>query len=539
MTGVAAQHALNARRAQLTEQLLDGSLLAVRDHTREHGAKLRLLRDALRQLRVADQHRHRNVKHGGTAVQKRLRQLLRFLHADGMHRFARRRGDRRAAAEDLQLYLRHLSAQGSQLGQKIAAHRVDRRSGEAEPRFDRHLGFFAEVGRAAGLLQPFDKRLLRQLPQLRRLGNGSLGHTAPPLRVLHGKLCRLSGADQRIEGHAHTRKLAALIGLPRLREQIAVGFQILTDAEHLRTDPARVISLREALAGKHPFELPLVFFGDFSVGKRRSVDARDDRHVLGTLHPSLELDGSDAEACQIVQLRDEAVVAQGKRIALLSATEAVGQAAGLRALSAVAAAAADDGGKIALPRIAHTQRPMGKYFNFNRAVFADVGNVLAPKLTRQNDAAAAHFRRLQNAVEVVDAHLRAGVHLHGGRQSAAEPYGAGILHDEGVDTGLGGLPHQFLHLRSFPIGRQRVDRQMHAHAANVAVAHRLAQLVQCEIFRTRAGVERAAAKVDRVRTVLHGGAQRIHRPCRGQQFHHGSLLPVFKFKTRLKSHCIS
>ena len=51
---------------------------------------------------------------------------------------------------------------------------------------------------------------------------------------------------------------------------------------------------------------------------------------------------------------------------------------------------------------------------------------------------------------------------------------------------------------------------MHLHAAHMAVDNRLLQLVGREILRAHAGVEPVISKINRIGSVLHGGAQRLH-----------------------------
>ena len=61
---------------------------------------------------------------------------------------------------------------------------------------------------------------------------------------------------------------------------------------------------------------------------------------------------------------------------------------------------------------------------------------------------------------------------------------------------------------------------MHLCAAHMAVGDRLLKLVRGKIPRAHAGIKHAAAQIDRVRAVLHGGTQRFHRAGRRQQFNH-------------------
>ena len=76
-------------------------------------------------------------------------------------------------------------------------------------------------------------------------------------------------------------------------------------------------------------------------------------------------------------------------------------------------------------------------------------------------------------------------------------------------------------LRQLAVRDEGIERQVDPHAAHMAVAHRLRQLVQCEIARTCAGIEPLRAQIDRIGTVADGGVQRIKGPGGGEQFEHG------------------
>ena len=87
------------------------------------------------------------------------------------------------------------------------------------------------------------------------------------------------------------------------------------------------------------------------------------------------------------------------------------------------------------------------------------------------------------------------------------------------------MADQLADSRYFPVGYQGIESQMDRHAANMAVFDGFGQGLGCEIFRALAGVEGAAAQIDRVGTVLHRRAQGLHRPGRSQQFQHNIFSP--------------
>ena len=100
---------------------------------------------------------------------------------------------------------------------------------------------------------------------------------------------------------------------------------------------------------------------------------------------------------------------------------------------------------------------------------------------------------------------------HRRRNLLAQLHHTKILHDECVHPEHGRRPDDLCRARHLPVGDERVERQMHLHAAHMAVDNRLLQFVGGEILRAHAGVEHIISKINRVRSVLYGGAQRLHR----------------------------
>jgi len=331
--------------------------------------------------------------------------------------------------------------------------------------------------------------------------------------VLDGELRLLAAAEHRVEPHGHARRLGLFVACAGRREKFPVLGLLLPRAEHVGAGLVLVVALCEALAGKYGLELLKILRRDVLSIQRRAVELCDNRHIFGPLHASLDLDGGYAHPGQLVQLPDEAVVAQAQGVArVLEPAVPVGQAAGLRALAAVAAPPADHGGQIALPRIAHAERAVHEHLELHGAAAGDARDLLARQLPRQHDAAEAQLRRLLHALERVDAHLRRGVEHRVGRQLAHELRHAEILHDERVHAQQGRRTHDLGRARHLPVGDKRVERQMHLDPADMAIDHSLLQLVRRKIMRAHARVEGVIAQINRIRAVLDGGAQRLHRP---------------------------
>ena len=202
-----------------------------------------------------------------------------------------------------------------------------------------------------------------------------------PRVILDGQLCRLVPADHGIKADRDADIFARLIGRARRREQLPVLLRLLPDAEHIRAGLSLIIALREALTGEYRLQLTQIFLRDALSIQRGAVGLRHHGHIFRPLHAALDLQRADAEAAQIVQIFHKAVVLEAQRIAVrLKPAVAVGQAARLGTLPAVAASSSDHGRKIALSGIAHAERAVDKHLDLDRASPADMRDLLAGKL---------------------------------------------------------------------------------------------------------------------------------------------------------------
>ena len=161
-----------------------------------------------------------------------------------------------------------------------------------------------------------------------------------------------------------------------------------------------------------------------------------------------------------------------------------------------------------------------------------MADLLHRKLARQNHPAAAQLRRGNHTLERVNRHLRGRMHRHRRRNFLAQLHHAEVLHDKRIDAEDRRRPDDLRRARHLPVGNKRVERQMHLHAAHMAVDNRLLQLVGREILRAHAGVEHIISKINRIGSVLYGSAQRLHRARGRKQFEH-VVLPSSVFKPRL------
>ena len=207
---------------------------------------------------------------------------------------------------------------------------------------------------------------------------------------------------------------------------------------------------------------------------------------------------------------NQTVVFQTQGILFLPAAIAVALTAGLGAAAPVAGAAADGGGEIALPAVAHTQSAVDEDFNLDGGVRADVADFLPAQLPAENHPLQAHGGAQLHPRQGVDGHLSGAMDGNMGGNLAAQLHHAQILHDKSVDVILGGVADQLRGLLHFPVGHQGVQGQMHLHAPNVAVFHRVHKGLGGKILRALAGVQVADTQVHRVGAVLHRGPQGFH-----------------------------
>ena len=92
-----------------------------------------------------------------------------------------------------------------------------------------------------------------------------------------------------------------------------------------------------------------------------------------------------------------------------SAGHGILHAAGLGAHAAVAAAAADERGHVALSRVAEAQRTVDEYLGLDRRVLRDKLYLLKRQLTGEHRTRQPHFGCGLDACKIVYAHLCAGV----------------------------------------------------------------------------------------------------------------------------------
>ena len=196
-----------------------------------------------------------------------------------------------------------------------------------------------------------------------------------------------------------------------------------------------------------------------------------------------------------------------------------GQAAGPGAAAPVAAASAQKGAHVALAGNAHAQRTVHEHLHLDGAVFGDVFNLGKAQLPGQNHPGEAQLSQLQRTLQRVHAHLGGAVDGQVGGHAAGKSRHRQILQNHRVRPGgahVGQRVTQALHLRRVGGG---VDGHIHLHAAAVAEAHRLPQLVCIKVAGGAPGAEPLQAQIHRVRPAVNRGGERVHIAGGGQNFH--------------------
>ena len=182
------------------------------------------------------------------------------------------------------------------------------------------------------------------------------------------------------------------------------------------------------------------------------------------------------------------------------------QAARPGARAAVAAAPAQERRQIALPADTHAQRAVDEHLGLDAAVLRDVRDLGKRELPREDDARKAHGGGLLCARKAVHAHLCGGVQAQPGRHALCQGGDSKVLHDEGVDAGLGGRAtaccapdrssgaRTVFSVRYIPDAARAAKRRGPGEACGVKIARRTAGIVafEAQIHRVRAGAHRRA-----------------------------------------------
>ena len=406
--------------------------------------------------------------------------------------------------------------------QGVPPQAVDGAGGEGQPILQGHGHGFRPEGGAPGLLQPGGQILPGEGAGAGGLGDGAADGDGVAVPVSSGEGGGLSRCDLRRQSHGDGAQILPVVGgLGRLEQVSGLRGFLRPGAEHGGAGLSRPVALGEAVPGEGQLQLSQLLGGGLAVFPQQGgVDPGDDRHIFRPLHAALQLQDVHAHVPQLPQTGGQAGVLQAQGVAGPAAVHPVGQAAGLGAGAPVAAAPADEGAHGALAGPAHTQGPVGEDLDLDGAVLADIGDIPPAQLPAQHHAGHAQIGGGLHPVQGVDGHLGAAVE----GQVRDDPPGQGrqapVLDNDAVHAAAAGPAQILLRSGQLPVPQQGVEGQVDLYPPEVAVGHRLGQLLRGEVFRPPAGVELAAAQIHGVGPVLDGGHHGLPVAGRGEQLHH-------------------
>ena len=222
-------------------------------------------------------------------------------------------------------------------------------------------------------------------------------------------------------------------------------------------------------------------------------------HIGGRAHAAFYLQRIHARAEQTQGVFPHAQVGQGEAVSgrvEAAAVDGIPLTAGLLAQPAVAAVAADDGGKITLPRKAGAQCPLHEAFRFH--LRGDGGDVGKGRLAGEDDARKAAALCQPRPVHVAHPRLGGEVQLHRRVRLFEELAQKDVLQDERVGARVPcpqGTGKERLQLAVFD---QRVEGDVHFGAQNVGARGIIRQVFEREIRGGLAGGKILQAQIDRV-----------------------------------------
>ena len=222
-------------------------------------------------------------------------------------------------------------------------------------------------------------------------------------------------------------------------------------------------------------------------------------HIGGRAHAAFYLQRIHARAQQLFDVFPHTEVRKGEAVSgrvEAAAVDGIPLTAGLLAQPAVAAVAADDGGKITLPRKAGAQCPLHEAFRLH--LRGDGGDVGKGRLAGEDDARKAAALCQPRPVHVAHPRLGGEVQLHRRVRLFEELAQKDVLQDERVGARVPcpqGTGKERLQLAVFD---QRVEGDVHFGAQNVGARGIIRQVFEREIRGGLAGGKILQAQIDRV-----------------------------------------
>ena len=136
---------------------------------------------------------------------------------------------------------------------------------------------------------------------------------------------------------------------------------------------------------------------------------------------------------------------------------------------------------------------MAENLNFNRGIFADVGDFLPVQFPAQHHPGHAHGGAQLDTGQRVDRHLGGAVNGYMGGDLAAQLHHAPVLDDKGIHPRLGGGADEIPHLLQLPVRHQGIQGQVDLHPPDMAVPQGLCQGIHRKILCALPGVKSSNA----------------------------------------------
>ncbi len=203
-------------------------------------------------------------------------------------------------------------------------------------------------------------------------------------------------------------------------------------------------------------------------------------HIAHVLVASLDLEGADAGVDQGFQVAALVIVLHRQQVlfirhhAALAVGKRVRQAAGLRAVAAVGAAAGVGVGNVALAGKRHAQGAVDEILERGVGIdrLAHRADLLQAQFARQHQLGKTRRAEEARLLRGADVALRAGMQLDGRQVHFKQCH---VLHDERIHAGLVQLPDLLARRLQFGIVQDGIERDEDAGAVAVREFHQAKQ----------------------------------------------------------------
>ncbi len=282
---------------------------------------------------------------------------------------------------------------------------------------------------------------------------------------------------------------------------------------------------------------------------RRPIVPRHGRHVLGGLEPSFDLQRRDPgrheprhELPRREILRREQIPLVAEIFVAAVADELVGEPAGLGALAAVGAPAAERLAREALAGVGHAERSVDEDLELERCLRPDRRDLGHRQLPRDHDPLDPERLGEADRLRARERHLRRGVQGERRADLPHERRRPDILQEHGIDAGLGDGRHRVGEGVELVGEDERVERGIALEAPEVERPHQLRERLDGKVRRAGPRVEAdVEPEVDRVGAVLDGGPDAVEVARWGEQFgpsvSHGRARAIAPRRARPCSRC--